>query len=316
MGADAPVSRIARANAGGSTAWHGALYVICGALLFGTIGTARVLGPAAPAVSVSAVRLVLAALLLIGLTSARHGSLSLSPSRVWRLRPVWVAGLAQASFNVTFLSAVTQAGVALGTLVAIGCTPILTGLLARHVTRGWLAATGLAVVGLVALLSRGLGSGASVSGVLFAFGAAASYATFIVASTALGTSDIAIEVKLAAIFAVAAVCLSPALVLSSLAWVGTGSGAAMVVYLALVATVVAYSLFNRGLRTVAPAVAATLGLAEPLVAAGLGVVVLGERLPVVSWLGGAILLAALVVMIRVAGASDPPVERPRIPPCR
>jgi DME family drug/metabolite transporter len=280
----------------------GTLYVVGGAALFGTIGTARLLGPSAPAPSVSAVRLALASVLLLGLAS-RQGMTSLAAA--WRLPPVWVAGFAQASFNITFLSAVTQAGVAVGTLVAIGCTPILTGLLSRQVTRAWLAATALAIMGLALLLSQGLGHGVSVAGLLWALGASASYATFILASNALGPSMLTMETKLAAIFVVAAGCLSPAFALTSLTWVRTGSGATMVVYLAVAATVLAYSLFNRGLRTVPPGHAATLALTEPLIAAVLGVLVLGERLSALSWLGAVVVLLALVVMIRVSAAAPP-----------
>jgi DME family drug/metabolite transporter len=242
-----------------------------------------------------------AALLLLAL-AAPYGVGSLGAA--WRRPSVWVAGVAQASFNVTFFSAVTTTGVAVGTLVAIGCTPILTGLAARQMSRAWLTATGLALVGLAALLSEGLAAGVSVAGVAFALGASASYATFIMASSAKGTADMDMQPKLAAIFVVAAGCLSPALVLSSLGWVTTGSGAAMLAYLTVAATVLAYSLFNRGLSTVSPGNAATLALVEPLIAALLGVAVVGERLSVVSWVGAAILLGALLVMVRMSAPRD------------
>src|SRR5204863_10038439 len=92
----------------------GASYVIAGAALFGTIGTARVLGPEAPAASVGALRLTLAAsiLVVVALPSDRGALVS-----AWRLRTTWVAGVAQAAFNLTFLAAVTRTGVAVGTLV-------------------------------------------------------------------------------------------------------------------------------------------------------------------------------------------------------
>ncbi|MDX6319954.1 MAG: drug/metabolite transporter, family, partial [Nocardioidaceae bacterium] len=286
----------------------GTLYVVGGAALFGTIGTARLLGPSAPETSVASVRLAIAAVLLLALAS-RHGLGSLGAA--WRLGPVWVAGLAQAAFNVTFLSAVTQAGVAVGTLVAIGCTPILTGLLSRHITRAWVGATAMAITGLVLLLSQGLGHGVSLAGLAWALGASLCYATYITASTALAPSELKMETKLTAIFVIAAVCLSPALVLSPPTWLASGSGVAMVLYLAVATNVMAYSLFNRGLRTVAPGTAATLALTEPLIAAVLGVVVLGERLSTLSWLGAAVVLVALFVMIRVAGAPAP--VRPPVP---
>ncbi|MBA2573538.1 MAG: EamA family transporter, partial [Nocardioidaceae bacterium] len=290
----------------------GSLLVISGAALFGTVGTARLLGPAAPAVSVSAVRLALAAAVLLVL-AGMHGAAPLVAAS--RLPAVWVAGVAQAAFNVTFFGAVTRSGVALGTLVAIGCTPVLTGLIAGRVTRAWAMATGLALVGLAALLGGDLGNGATISGLLFALGASASYAIFITASSALASSPVAMPAKLAAIFVVAALSLSPALGVSDLAWVTTADGFGMVLYLAVAATVLAYNLFNRGLRTVEPGTAATLALVEPLVAAMLGVVVLSEQLSPLSWLGAGVVLVALLLMVRVAApelaqSSAPPTGHP------
>jgi DME family drug/metabolite transporter len=284
---------IAAPSASGAGAW----FVITGAALFGTIGTARVLGPDAPAGSVSAIRLLVAAAVLV-LLAIPDGAQELAAA--FRLPSIWVAGLAQAAFNVTFFSAVTRAGVAVGTLVAIGCTPILTGLMARQISRGWLAATGLAMVGLVALLSDGLGHGVTPAGVAFALGASLSYASFILASSAGAHAHVLLSAKLAATFVIAALVLAPAVLLYDTSWAATGSGLAMVAYLAIGGTVLAYNCFNRGLRTVAPGTAATLGLTEPLVASLLGVVVVGERLGAVSWAGAAIVLASLLLMVRLS----------------
>lgn len=274
---------------------RGALLVVAAAALFGTIGTARALGPDAPAASVGAVRLVIASALLL-LLAAPAGLPALRAA--WRRPAVWIAGAAQAAFNLTFFAAVTRTGVAVGTLVAIGCTPILTGLASRHLTRSWLLATGLALAGLATLLSEGFDAGVTWTGLGFALGAAASYATFILSSAALTGSAAGTRVNLAAIFTVAAAALAPALLLTSLDWVTAPSGLAMVAYLAVAATVGAYSLFNRGLESLRPGTAATLGLTEPLVAAVLGVVVLGERLSTVGLLGAVVVLAGLLVMVR------------------
>jgi DME family drug/metabolite transporter len=277
-------------------------------VLFGTIGTARVLGPAASSASVGAVRLILAAGLLL-LIAMPHGFGTVR--QAWRLPGVWLAGGAQAAFNITFLGAVTRAGVAVGTLVAIGCTPILTGLISRQWTRSWLKATGLALLGLTALMSQGLGHHSNVSGILYALGAAASYATFIVSSSALSRSPIDVGVKLAAIFTVAAVALTPALLIFPLDWAQSASGIAMVVYLALACTVLAYNLFNRGLCRVAPGTAATLGLAEPLIATLLGVAVIGEQLSPLGWAGATVIVFALALMVRTTRpAAVPDAVRP------
>jgi drug/metabolite transporter, DME family len=68
----------------------------------------------------------------------------------------------------------------------------------------------------------------------------------------------------------------------------------------VVTTVLAYLLYGRGLRTVPAPVAVTLGLAEPLVAALLGLVVLGERLSSAS-AAGLVLVGLALVALTVPG---------------
>jgi DME family drug/metabolite transporter len=75
-------------------------------------------------------------------------------------------------------------------------------------------------------------------------------------------------------------------------------------YLGLVTTALAYLLYGRGLRTVPAPVAVTLGLAEPVVAALLGVVVLGERLTSAALAG--LLLVGLAIVILTAGRRADP----------
>lgn len=274
----------------------GATLVVAGAALFGTVGTAQALGPEASAQSIGVVRLTLTALILLCL-AAPFGARALRAA--WSLPAIWVAGIAQAAFNYTFLSAVSRTGVALGTLIAIGCTPIITGLVTRKVSRGWTLATALALLGLVLLLSGDIDGRVTLVGVLFALGASASYAAFIIAGSAIGQTSTDTTVAIAAIFTVAAVVLMPGLS-APLEWATTARGAAMVVYLAVAATVLAYSFFNRGLRIVSPATVATLGLVEPLLAALLGVFVLDERLSLLAWCGAGLVLGALLVMVRVS----------------
>jgi DME family drug/metabolite transporter len=69
----------------------------------------------------------------------------------------------------------------------------------------------------------------------------------------------------------------------------------MVGWLGLVATAVAYLLFARGLRQLPAGTVGTLSLAEPLTAAALGLVALGERPTTQATIGAACLLAGLVM---------------------
>jgi drug/metabolite transporter, DME family len=270
-----------------------ALLVVAGTALFGTVGTARVLGPDVPASSMAAARLGTSAVLLLAMALLRgHAS---SVVAAGRRRWVYIAGLGQAGFQVCFLTAV-EYGVATATLVAIGTTPLLAGLMTRQVTRAWWAATGLAVPGLV-LLVGGDAGGAESFGVLAALGAAFSYATYIVASRHGVTAGTAGPGVLATIFCISGLLLLPFLLLGEPGQLWSRPGLVTVLYLALVPTVLAYHLFNAGLRGVTASTAATLGLTEPVVAAVLGLVVLNEPVGPVGLLGMALVLAGLVMLV-------------------
>ena len=66
--------------------------------------------------------------------------------------------------------------------------------------------------------------------------------------------------------------------------------------IALVSTVVAVSAFFAGLRRVGPSEAAILSTFEPPVTVALAFAVLGERLAPAQLAGGALVLAAVVVL--------------------
>jgi len=97
-------------------------------------------------------------------------------------------------------------------------------------------------------------------------------------------------------FGGAAVLLSPLPFISPMGWVATGRGLAVAGYLAVLTTALAYLLYARGLRTTPVTTATTLGLAEPAIAAVLGLTVLGERLSVAGFCGLAVLAIALLTL--------------------
>src|SRR5699024_9320200 len=67
--------------------------------------------------------------------------------------------------------------------------------------------------------------------------------------------------------------------------------------LGIVATGVAYYLFSKGLVHVSSSTAVTLALAEPLTAALLGVVIVGETLNLLSWAGLSLLILGIGMLI-------------------
>jgi len=69
----------------------------------------------------------------------------------------------------------------------------------------------------------------------------------------------------------------------------------LLAYIALVPSAFGFLLYARGLVGVQASAAALLTLAEPVVAAVLAVIVLGEPLPLLGWFGIAAVITGLVL---------------------
>jgi hypothetical protein len=96
------------------------------------------------------------------------------------------------------------------------------------------------------------------------------------------------------------------LFISPAGWVATGRGLAVTAYLGVVTTAVGYLLYARGLRTTPVTTATTLGLAEPAVAAVLGLTVLGEHLGRAGFTGLGVLALGLVALAWPARGGEEP----------
>jgi DME family drug/metabolite transporter len=275
------------------------LLVLLAAVCFGTTGTAQALGPDAAPVTVGAARLVVggALLALIGYLAAPR---SAAP---WPRVQLGLMAGAIAVYQLAFFAAVHRTGVALGTVVALGSAPALAGLAAwvadrERLTRRWAAATALAAVG-VALLAFGRSGGAGGADALglgLAVVAGAGYAAYTVGAKRLLRTGHAPEAVMGRAFGLAGVLLVPVLLVGDAGWALTPGGLALAAFLGVVPTALAYVLFARGLRSLGAGETATLTLAEPLTAALLGVLALGERPGAAAIAGGAVVLAGLLVL--------------------
>ena len=78
----------------------------------------------------------------------------------------------------------------------------------------------------------------------------------------------------------------------------TNASLASLVYVALFPSVVAYVFWNRGVREAGPARAGVTLQLMPVFGALLAVVFLGERLAGYLWLGGALVLAGILLAWR------------------
>jgi drug/metabolite transporter, DME family len=271
--------------------------ILLAAVCFGTTGTAQALGPAASPLAVGSARIAVGAALL----AVAAAVLAPRAAGPWRWRMLALAALGIAAYQLTFFAAVDQTGVALGTVVALGSAPVGAGLLGRllvgePLTARWAACTALAAVGVALLVLGGEAADVRPGGIALALGAGAAYALYTVAAKRMLMSGDAPETVMARSFGLAAVALAPVLALSDPGALAGVDGLALALYLGAVPTALAYVLFARGLRGVASGEAATLTLAEPVTAAALGALVLGERPGVVAATGAALVLCSLAAL--------------------
>ena len=271
------------------------------ATLFGTTGTAQALGPAGTTpLGVGAARIVIGGAGLFAVLP-RIGGSRRDAIALWRTRWGLIAGLTTALYQVCFFAGVSRAGVALGTLVTIGSGPVVTGLLSWLLLRerprpSWLVATAVCVTGLALLVGSGSAQpDVDPIGLALALASGVGYAVYTVAAKRLINDGHRSDEVMAAAFGLGGVLLLPVLLTAPLAWLATPSGLALALWLGLVTTTLAYVLFGRGLRHLPAGPVTTLVLAEPVVATALGVVVLGERLSPLGWLGAGLVLAGLVL---------------------
>jgi DME family drug/metabolite transporter len=277
------------------------IIVLLAGVLFGTTGTASVLSKVqADSTSIAAARLTVGAIGLVLVAVKQRGIADLI--KLWRRPRVWIMGTSVASYMLSFFAAVSLAGAAVAALVSISLAPLLAGAIARAFGKPWpgkvwVFSTALAVVGVVLLSApTSQDSGSSrIAGALLATIASASYAFFTVVGAKLVDDEHHATDGLAASFSFGAVLLLPFLFMDS-AWLFTGKGLILALWLGLASTTLSYVLFGIGITHLAPGVVATLLLSEPAIATLLGVFVLGEPMAGRGWFGCFLIVAGLIMV--------------------
>lgn len=212
------------------------------------------------------------------------------------------AGISTALYQLTFFAGVGLTGVAVGTLVGIGSAPLFAGMLGALVKGEqlggrWFAATGLAILGCgLLVVSGGESMVVDPLGIVLSLGAGLSYAVFTLFSSRL-VQSLPSDAAMATAFGIGAAFLLPTLLFVDTAWMVTPRGILVLAHLGILATGLAYVFFGRGVRTVPVSVVGTLTLAEPLTAATLGILLLGERLTGNAFIGLLILFCGLMVLV-------------------
>jgi DME family drug/metabolite transporter len=272
--------------------------VLLAACLWGTNGTAQALAPTgAQPIIIGTLRIALGGLTLLIIAAWRG---ALRDGKRWPFWPTFLGALSMAAYQMFFFAGVARTGVAIGTIVGIGSTPILAGPIGFLVrgerpSRRWAIATVLGIIGCALLITAGEKIQIDLLGIFLAICAGGSYAVFTTVSKGL-LDHHAPEAVMAVTFCLGALFVLPLLVTADLHWLSQPAGYLVILHLGVITAGFAYTLFARGLRLVPVATAASLTLGEPLTAGLLGVVFLHEALSTLAVFGIVLIFIGLVIL--------------------
>ncbi|MDQ0862956.1 DMT family transporter [Arthrobacter globiformis] len=286
----------------------GALFVLAASALWGTTGTVATFAPSVSPLAIGAVAMgvggLLQALYAVQPIASQWGSLR----GRWLL--VSLGAGAVAVYPLAFYSSMHLAGVALGTVVSIGSAPLASAIIERLaerkvLTRRWMLGALIGVAGAGLLCFAGGGAErpgalaehwAAPTGIVLGLLAGVTYALYSWAAHRLISGGVSSRAAMGAVFGLGGVLLMPVLAVTGGPLLESWGNFTVGAYMALVPMFAGYVLFGWGLARVRASTATGLSLMETVVAAVLAVVVVGERLPALGWLGVVMVLASLFVL--------------------
>ena len=274
--------------------------IAAAAALFASAGLAsRYAPPGVPAAVFGVARLLVGGVILAGYLGPRALATAL---RVLPAAPLAIAAIAMGLFQWSYFAAVDGAGLGAATLISTAVAPVFADCI-EAVRRG--ARLSRARVAMLFLAAGGVGcfsaaDGVTAMSVLLAVLSGAAYAAYAAGAAVLEQSRAGGGL---ASTAIALLCgglaLLPAMDGNAFV-ILTPSGLAVMAYLGVVATAMAYALFVSGFRGVSAATALAILLLQPAVALFAGAVMLGEPLGPSVLAGAACIALAMAIQVKTS----------------
>lgn len=284
----------------------GIVALVLACLLWGTTGTtATFLPDDVSPLAVGAATMGIGGVLLLVTAPRLSGGVLRDPvGRRWAA----IGAIGVVVYPLAFYTGMDLVGVAVGNVVALGSGPVFAALIEWVVERDrlsarWLVSTALAVLG-ITLLAFGRhegGAASSPAGAALGVGvgllAGLAYALYTYASSRAIRAGHPSRGVMGGMFGLGAVPLLVVLAVIGAPLMQSWTSVSLSAYLVLGPMFIAYLLFGIGLRSVRSSTATTITLLEPVFATVLAVLVVGERLTPVGWVGFGLVLVGLAVLV-------------------
>lgn len=265
--------------------------------LAGTAGTmAAIYAVNTPSPVIGFVRLAIGAIVLLILAPFFGGRIAKLPRLITR-PGVWIMAASSASYQAFFFASVERTGVATAALITVGCIPVSAGIvgwifLRERLSKIWYLSTAIAISGLI-IASIGELETNDATGLLYA----------VIAGSGIGAYINAAKVEVRAgghsmqlpgmAFLLGSVGLFFIVQSDLLQVQWTTQTILLAIYLGTVTMGIANGIQIVGLKGISPGVASTMMLADPVVAAILGVLVMGQEVTLNGGIGFVLVVIGL-----------------------
>ena len=212
---------------------------------------------------------------------------------------VGMGAVGYAGQSFAYFSALEHASAGLVALL-LYLHPALVAILSRVVLRHSLSRVQLGAIAMAlsgSVLTVGGATDGTPLGIFFGIAAAAIYAAYILTGSAI-PRDVSAIASSATVVTSAGAVFAAVAAARGVSWPVGAAGWGAVLAIALVCTVAAIALFLAGLERLGPVKASIYSTVEPAFTILLAAIVLGERLTLVRAAGGALILAAVLVLAR------------------
>lgn len=279
--------------------------IVVASVLWGTTGTAASLLPASvPGFATGSAAMGIGGALFLAVFFKRSLKALRHPlARKW----IIAGGVSVFLYPLAFYTGLQAAGVAIGTVANIGSAPLFAAIIERVVsgrplTRRWGIGAILAALGLI-MLTVGTHRKHEAEGEVpgLAFGLVCALVAGLLYAAYTYTSKRAMEHHarstgvMSATFGIGGLMLMPIVVVNAPVYLQSWETISVNAYLAVVAVFLAYWLFGIGLKKISATTATTISLIEPVTAACLAVVVVGEWITLLGWCGIGLILCSVLM---------------------
>lgn len=274
------------------------IFVMAGTFLLGTTGTAQHFSPEQTSpLTIGAIRLAIGGTVLLIFALIKG---SLKGTNLFFNKNSYLAAVAMASFQLFFFAAVLKTGVATGSVIAIGSSPLFAGLLTMIINKElpekrWLIATFVSILGCSLLVGGTANLVSNPMGILLALAAGFAAAMQPTAAKPL-LQQYPVSAVTGSIFFISALMLAPILFIFDVSWIFTIRGTIVALHLGLLTCALAFTLYFHGLKNLKVNTAVTIALVEPTTASLLGIFLLKEDLTIISLIGIILVLGGLLIL--------------------